>query len=295
MLRLVKLLKQILDSEKGQALPIVLALLVIGGLVLAPSLRYATDTLNSSRILEEGVKGVYAAEAGVEYAIWYIGKYGSQPDDGALLENINRMPVSFQTLETGYFVLYLGELIENDGGHVDWLTVDGVMEWDEGAGAYKYTITITWEADPGTPPIKLLEVGARIPVGYEYQPDSAALFAENLSLNNPEPPYGSSTQDGQDAWLLNWELGSPRPEISEADTTKTQTFYITGAGDQTGHYGWIAAKRTDIGQVGEIEGIVYEITATATRPEDGRTTARVVAEVMIGGGMTNILSWQISG
>jgi len=45
--------------------------------------------------------------------------------------------------------------------------------------------------------------------------------------------------------------------------------------------------------VGEITGTSYRITATATRPEDGETTARIVAEAMIEGGTTYIFSWQI--
>ena len=292
MLRLVRLLKQILGSEKGQALPIVLALLVIGGLAIVPGLNYASTSLNSGRTLEEGVKGVYAAEAGVEYALWYLEEYDNKPEDGALSENINQMPVNIQTVETGYFVLYLGELIQNDSEHADWLSVDGNMVWDEGAEAYKYIITITWQADPGTPSIKFLEVGARIPVGYEYQQYSSALFPENLSTDDDNEL--TMTQDGSEAWLLNWELGTPLPEISEDEPVKTQTFYITGEESEEGHYAWVVARRDDIGEVGEITGTTYRITATATRPGDGRTTARIVSDIMVGGGTTYIVSWQIS-
>ncbi|MFC1864676.1 hypothetical protein ACFLYG_02480 [Chloroflexota bacterium] len=286
---MVRLWRQFVSSEKGQALPVVLAMLAIGGLTIAVSLNYATTNLNSSQILEEGVKGVYAAGAGVEHTMWYIGKYGSEPEAGTLPENINQMPVNIQSVEKGYFVLYLGELIQNDSNHVDWLSIDGDMEWDEGAEAYKYTITITWDADPGTPSIKLLEVGARIPIDYDYQAGSAALFAENLATDEPD-----KTQDEQEAWLLNWELGTPPPAITEDEPVKTQTFYITGTGSETGDYAWVAARSSDIGEVGEIAGTTYEITATATRPGDGKTTARITAEVMIGAEAIYILSWQIS-
>jgi hypothetical protein len=69
---------------------------------------------------------------------------------------------------------------------------------------------------------------------------------------------------------------------------------MTGEGSQEGHYAWVVANREDIGVVGEITGASYKITSTATRPEDGRTTAKIVAEVMIGGGTTTIVSWQIT-
>ncbi len=283
---MVRLLKQFLSSEKGQALPIVLGMLAIGGLTIAGSLNYATTTLNGSRILEEGTKGIYATGAGVEHALWSLGN-GISPST-QLTENINQMEVNIQTEEKGTYTLYLGELIE-PGVHCDYLDVDGDMVWDEVAQAYKYTITVTWQADPGEPSIKLLEVGARIPVGYSYQAGSAASFAENLSTDEP-----AENLDGHGAYLLNWVLGTPRPEISEDEPVKTQTSYITGTGSQEGHYAWVVASREDVGAVGEITGTSYRITATATRPEDGRTTAKIVAEVMIGGGITYIVSWQIS-
>ena len=88
---MVRLLKQLLSNEKGQALPIVLCLLAIGGLTIASSLNYATTNLNAGRIIDEGIKGIYAAEAGVENALWCLENGISPP--GQLLENINRMEV----------------------------------------------------------------------------------------------------------------------------------------------------------------------------------------------------------
>ena len=54
------------------------------------------------------------------------------------------------------------------------------------------------------------------------------------------------------------------------------------------------ANRNDIGVVGEITGTSYKITATATRPGDGRATAKIVADIMIEAGTIHIASWQIS-
>jgi len=280
------ILKRFLSSEKGQTLPIVLVLLAIGGLTIAPSLSYATTSLNSSRILEENMKGVYAADAGVEDALWSLGSGMSPP--AQLTENINQMEVTIQTEEKGTYTLYLGELIE-PGVHFDYLDIDGDIVWDENAEAYKYVITFTWQPNPGVPVVHLEEVGARLPIGYSYQSGSAAIFAENLSTGEP-----NETVDTLGAYLLNWELGSPYPGVSEDEPVKTQTFYITGTGSLEGDYAWIVASRTDVGAVGEIAGVSYRITATARRPEDGRTTAKIVADVMIGEVTTYIVSWQIS-
>ena len=282
---MIRLLKQVISSEKGQALPIVLALLILGGLTIAPSLGYAYTNLNSSRILGEGVKGVYAADAGVEDALWCLG-HGISPSQ-QLPENINLMEVTIQTEEKGTYTLYLGELIQ-PGEHSDYLNVDGEIVWDEEAEAYKYIITVTWQSLPGAPVIHLEGVGARLPVGYSYQEGSAAGFVDNLSTGEPD-----EIVDALGAYLLNWELGSPLPEVSENNTVQTQTFYSTGAGELEGDYTWVVANRQDVGAVGEIAGAKYRITATATRPEDGKTTAKIVADVMIGEVTTYIVSWQI--
>ena len=283
---MIRFLQKMISSEKGQALPIVLALLVIGGLTITPSLNYTTTSLNSNRILGEGVRGTYAADAGIEDTLWSL-RNGLSPSS-QLSEPINRMAVATQTEDKGTYTICLGELIQ-PGEHNDYLDVDGEMVWDEGAEAYKYTITVTWQPEAGTAVIHLNGIGARIPPGYSYQAESAAGFPGNLSTGEPD-----ENLDDVGAYLLNWTLEPPNPSVSEAEPVQTQTFYITGEGSQEGHYAWIIANRTDIGAVGEITGTSYKITATATHPENNKTTAKIVADIMLeDGGETYILSWQI--
>ena len=105
---MVRFLKQFLSSEKGQALSIVLGLLALGGLTIAGSLSYATTSLKSSQIHRESIEGVYAAGAGVEYALWYLAEYDTEPADGPLAENINQMAVDIQTVVGHSYTLYLG-------------------------------------------------------------------------------------------------------------------------------------------------------------------------------------------
>jgi len=251
-----------------------------------PSLNLVFTSAKTSLMLEAGIKGTYAADAGVEDTLWSLANGESPPTQ--LSDNINDMQVNIQTVNKGTYTIYFGELIE-PGQHSDYLDVTGNMTWDPGADAYKYTINVTWQADPGTPPIRLEEVGARIPVGYTYQALSAADFMENLSTDEPD-----ETLDSQGAYLLNWVLGSPKPYISENETVKTQIFYIDGSGEQEGHYAWVVANQEDVGAVGEINGTYYEITATAIHPETNRTTAKIVTNVIMDGENTYIISWQIN-
>lgn len=283
---MLRFFKHVINSEKGQALPIVLALLVLGGLTIAPALNYAATSLNSGRTIEKSVNGLYAAEAGVEDALWYL-ENGTPPPQ-QLPESINQMQVAIQSEEKGTYTLYFGELIQA-GTHSDHLSVDREMVWGGGAQAYKYIITVTWQPHPGTPVIHLVEVGARLPVDYGYQPGSAASFPDNLSTNEPD-----EVVDEFGAYILNWELRSPYPSVSEDNPVQTQTFYVTGEGSEEGDYAWVVANRDDVGAVGEINGAFYRITSTANCYEDGETTAEIVADVVIAEETADIVSWQIS-
>lgn len=283
---MIRLLKHLTGSEKGVALPIVLGLMAIGGLTIATSLNYATANLNASRILLENTKGIYAAGAGVEHALWSleegIATANSTPED------INGMSVSINTIATGNYSLCFGELIEADK-HYDYLGIEGEAVWDAGAGAYKYTITVTWQAQSGDPPIKLEAVGARLPPGYTYQTGSTANFTENLDTGEPE---GIIYQGG--VYLINWELSPAWPDISSGDPVVTQSFYITGSGSLDDDYCWVLATREDVGAVSQIVGQISRITAKAIRPEDGRTIVTIEAAVIIESGKTFLVSWQIA-
>jgi len=282
---MLSLPKQGTSNQKGQALIIVLCLLALGGLTIGMSLNYVTTSLKGSQILREEMKGVYAAGAGIEHVLWSLAS--GAPASTELSENINDMVVNMQTEDKGTYTMYFGALVE-PGEHSNYLDVAGETEWDEIAGAYRYTITVTWLPESGYPIIHLEEVGARIPLNYTYEPGSAALFAENLSTGEP-----IEIQDTQGAWLLNWELGTPAPDVSETDPVETQSFYITGTGSREGHYVWVVADRADIGAVGEITGTFYRIEATATRPGDSRTASSIVADVVDSSGIINILTWKI--
>jgi hypothetical protein len=59
-------------GQKGQALPIVLAALALGIMVVAPFLSHASANLISSRNYQEMLYEQYSADAGIEQAIWRL-------------------------------------------------------------------------------------------------------------------------------------------------------------------------------------------------------------------------------
>jgi len=283
---MLRFMRHLIRDEKGQVLPLILVFLLVGGLTITPALDHATTNLMVCRASQENVNGFFAADAGVHYAVWCLDNEVTAP--AQLSESINGMDVALQVEDMGGFTLYFGELIQT-GSHNNYLDVSGEIVWDDPAQAYKYTITITWEPDSGAPTIHLEGLGARMPVDYVYQTGSAAGFVDNVSLDDPD-----QTTDPEGAILLNWEFHAPLPYVSESYPVITQTFYVTGPEDQEGHYAWVVANRGDIGEVGEITGNLYTVTATATRSDNGERTSEIVAGVMQDAGVTSIVSWQIS-
>lgn len=65
-------LKKLIKGQKGQALPIVLVLLVLGGLLIVPTLNYASTSLKGHQVVESNTLEFYAADSGAELALWHL-------------------------------------------------------------------------------------------------------------------------------------------------------------------------------------------------------------------------------
>lgn len=84
-----------ISGQEGRALVLTLIALAIGCLLIPPFLSYISTNLLASRATEKGMKGLYAADAGVEYAIRRI-KDGECPE-GTPFDTptlVNGMPVT---------------------------------------------------------------------------------------------------------------------------------------------------------------------------------------------------------
>lgn len=71
-MRLLKAIKRKLKDESGQALVMALIMLVLGGLLVVPTLSFMTTNLNATRQIDTANLELYAADAGVEQALWNI-------------------------------------------------------------------------------------------------------------------------------------------------------------------------------------------------------------------------------
>ena len=61
-----------INGEKGQALPLVMIAVVLGALVIPAFLNYAGSSIIGSNIYGDSLRSQYAADSGVEHAIWRL-------------------------------------------------------------------------------------------------------------------------------------------------------------------------------------------------------------------------------
>lgn len=282
-----RFLKHLITDEKGLSLPIILIVLLIGGLLIAPSLNYAGTCLRSVRSEKSIVKGIFAADAGIENAIWYL-KSTPLPTSLPLPQNINGLAVTVQNVDKGSYVFYQGQYVyfNKKHDHPEWVIMSSTIAWDAGADAYKYTISLT-KSENASGIIRLENVGALLPGNYTYKAGSAASFPSNLSTEVP-----THTLTGVGAHMVDWSLPPAGVKEIILEGTRTQIFYILGTGDLADYCCWAAAVRQDVGEVSELRGDFYQITATA---KEGTTTiASVTADVMKNASGVFITSWRIN-
>ena len=272
--------------QRGMALIMVLALLALGGLTIAGSLNYSTTILFDNRISGYAMDCMYSAGAGVEYAIWALEKGEVIPE--YLSANVNGKTIELDVEDKGIFKLYCGDLIYVDGlpPHYDWMSTNGTVACN--GTSCNYTITVNWYGDANQR--KLIELGAKLPKGFEFVPGSPAEYDDNASFDDPDE-IGNNSLGQWVNWL--WNPGSG-PWISQANPTVTQSFNITdvSAGGVIGdHYTWVQVQSNDIGLVGEITGERFKIVSTAIGPET--VDSVIEADIILVGGTAVIMSWQI--
>jgi len=121
-------------DEKGQALIIALILMLVGGLIIAPVLAYVGSGLKIGKeVHEERMMELYAADAGVEDALWQIKQPTPDP---------NKVPST-----VGQFLTY------PLSSTVNGKTIDVTIYWisgDIGAGTYKVTSVAPSAGVPNT-------------------------------------------------------------------------------------------------------------------------------------------------
>jgi Tfp pilus assembly protein PilX len=300
----------ILKSESGQVLPIVLVTLVVGALVMIPSLNHVSTNLNTQIVLREGIRALYAADAGIEDAVWKI-KYEPPPDgeadaywlDDITLEDLDDPAVDWlHDPDLGYWlsdtngtadingmsvkvIIIRSEFVEggvvigDDQPHLDWVSVNKTLE-EVSPGQYFYNLYINNEGE-GNINVKKIIIYLSPYLTY------CGPTTGDLTDQGPDPITGVPDT----GITLIWEFQNPGETIS-SDTTAAHTFWLDGPpGIPTASSVVLKVGRQDIRGISD--DTPYTIRAAAV-DSDGTAHTVIQAEVWEVSGNVFIRSWRIN-
>ncbi len=280
--RVKNISSRFLSDETGQALIIVLTLLLLGSLTLMPVLSHVGTAVKTSRVYEDKAGELYAADAGVEDAIWQV-KYNRLEallDDPAaydtynfatvwlydLSEPINGLTanVSIQNVWIPKDVTPLDQAVARDIINSNKLVVAGTASDDD-----DYRIKIDFYPDEGEDDDLMVEsLGIWLPYGFSYVEDSSNLEEEPYSF---DPPTVSDHAGGQAiVWTFssdNFTLFPPGDiELTDFPQSAEITFKYTANVTDTRPVtiSWIETDGvSDVPLSWDIDTRIFKITSVA--------------------------------
>ena len=272
-----KWLANLKNGEKGVTLLVVLMMMMVGSVLIVPTLNFISTSVQTGEVFEEKLKALYAAEAGVEDALWRMANaepsYFPYPYE---LTDINGMTVDVLIEK---ITTIAGVEIGDFGGHAEWLVIEKSIIYD--TGTYYYTISIT---NNGEGNIKIEKILIDFPPGLEYVPGSTS-----GDFYNDDPTVIGDANTGI---TIYWQF-DPYPTVPVSET-RIHSFELSGPPDVSGIEGHccVEARRQDEGTVWDTDSRPYSVTAQARD-----ATGTVVATIRTGfweGGMTSITCWQVN-
>jgi hypothetical protein len=235
-----KLLRKI-RTEKGQALPMVLILMAVGGLIVAPLLSYTSSGLKVGKAYEKMADEYYAADAGIEDGLWQI-KYNNleelfsdyqryrfnheYPYPLSYPVEVNDIPVDI-TIEN---VWIPKDIAAPDNDEASSLIGAGKLIIAGGVPAeLTQQVRIYYYKGATDPTLYVNEIGVWLPPGFSYNAEGECTL--ETWLNNADPPVDCtpSITDHCGGEAVVWTLAEPLPftalpGVSETDTPMTSVF-----------------------------------------------------------------------
>ncbi len=280
-------LTKVLKSEKGQALVVVLILMVLGGLLIVPCLNYTATSLNTGQVHKETMALIYAADAGVGDALW-----------GIKNETVPINPFDYET-EFSYFLPeeVNGKAVEvkiqqvwplsglesdangtNPSSHL--MITGGIINEEEG----EYKVQMSYDGSAGD--LLIDRVGVWLPPGFDYVTGSSS----GITTDDP-----TNILDWHGGKALEWDFlpavnfidlpapapPEPPPEggfvpAEEYPSLRTLTFNVSPVGELAkGTYTWIRTTNINLYLSWDTNYSTYKISSTAT---DAATSKRFAVE-----------------
>jgi len=271
----------LIKRQDGAALPAVLAMFVVGSLLIVPSINYVATNLKASSTAGEEFKGILAADAGVEDALWKI--KNDTPTEFPYeyqITDVNGLSVdiNIDVIET-----VAGEPVGDVGNHDDRLSANTTVTYSD--GTYFYTLLLNSHHNK---PIKIDMILIDFPPGVDY------VYGSTSSNVTKPPDADPNTVSGSPATgiTLIWINDEPQPSVPGWGTGY-HCFELSGPPGIEGieGHGIVEAHSEDIGTVWVNEYIPYTITAEAKDASE-EVVATIRAGVWAGSDL-GISCWQV--
>jgi hypothetical protein len=267
--------KRLIIDENGAVMMVAMVLLIVGALIFTPLLGLMGTGLMSGQVYEETMHGLYAADAGVEDALWQIKNdqvavifpqydaYDYYEQWGYnLTEDVNDKPVGV-TIQNVWIPLgisvpdaYTARQIIEEGKVI--ITGSPAL-----VGSSKYEIKIGYDPCGGIPAVKT--IGIWLPACFDYDGD-CSLEDEDYYSEPVVTPYKGGC-------AVVWSFS---PFVSLAEFADSFTFRYSGPQGQipSAALSWIDTTWSGIipGYTWDADVNVYKITSTATDPDTGGET-----------------------
>jgi len=271
--------KRLIIDEKGGVIMLVMVLLVVGGLVLTPLLGLMTTGLLSGQVYEKKTDELYAADAGVDDALWRIKNVGLAACFGdyseydyvdswtyPLDENVNDKDV----LVTIQNVWMPKDIPAPDADTAKQIIEEAklaIMGYVSDPGTSRYEIKISYDQGCGGPGNATVQtIGVWLPAGFQY-----VMGSSDLEKATGKPYYCTASvvsYKGNRAVL--W---TPVSTVALKSFAKSFTFqYSAAPNDVPGAaVSWIKIDAAPY-FTWDADVHVYDISSTATDPDTGSQT-----------------------
>ena len=277
---MTKWLSGLRKGEEGVTLVIVMLMMTVGSLLIVPTLSFVSTSVQTGEVFEEKLEALYAAEAGVEEALWIM--VNEKPESfphPMELTGINGMTVDvvIEALET-----IAGIEIGSTGGHSDYLEITKTVTYNYGTGRYEFSLELS---NVGNGNIWIYLILIDFPPDLEFVPGSTG---GDFCGEDPTIVGDSGT-----GITIYWEFDKV---IIVPEATGVHTFQLEGEPDIPGveGHGYARATREDVGVVWDANSHPFVITAQAKDDTD-----TVVSTVRAGlwwrdSGQVSITCWQVN-
>lgn len=221
-----RMLKRLIKTEKGQALPMVLILMVIGGLILAPTLTYTTSGLKVGQAYESMSEEFYAADAGIEDGLWQIKwdhledqfinyeRYDYDAEYGPYNVSVNGIEVEVKI--ENIWIPDIDEPADLDEANrlaeTDTLIIAGCV-----SAALTQEIKMHYKQETGDPDLYITSIGVWLPPGFSYDELGEDSLALEVDLADAELEYSREPYPYKGGEAVVWTFDEPAPFTSLPD------------------------------------------------------------------------------